>query len=190
MYLQSGKRTSQTDWKSIALWLIPPHHSEPTGSAWPRQTHFNRSENYFRLALAESLPPCIPYIGLILQDLTFVQIGNQDFLDEKINFAKRWQQFNILVDCFFTTAREDIMFYFRTICKGSKRSNTTSTGTRIWSCSSGTSRSTWRRTRCGIWARRSNQEDLGVRLTNDEGTNLVRRKPLSAKTCCFRFKVS
>ena len=53
------------------------------------------------MALAESVPPCIPYIGLILQDLTFVQIGNQDFLDEKINFAKRWQQFNILVDCFF-----------------------------------------------------------------------------------------
>ena len=52
---------------------------------------------YYRQALAESTPPCIPYIGLILQDLTFVQIGNQDFLEEKINFAKRWQQFNILV---------------------------------------------------------------------------------------------
>ena len=52
---------------------------------------------YSRLALAESSPPCIPYIGLILQDLTFVQIGNPDLLDGKINFAKRWQQFNILV---------------------------------------------------------------------------------------------
>ena len=51
----------------------------------------------FRLALAQSSPPCIPYIGLILQDLTFVQIGNPDKLDGKINFAKRWQQFNILV---------------------------------------------------------------------------------------------
>ena len=51
----------------------------------------------FRLALAESSPPCIPYIGLILQDLTFVQIGNADLIEDKINFAKRWQQFNILV---------------------------------------------------------------------------------------------
>lgn len=35
--------------------------------------------------------------GLILQDLTFINIGNQDLLpDGSINFAKRWQQFNIL----------------------------------------------------------------------------------------------
>jgi hypothetical protein len=35
--------------------------------------------------------------GLILQDLTFVHIGNNDYLpDGNINFAKRWQQYNIL----------------------------------------------------------------------------------------------
>ena len=35
--------------------------------------------------------------GLILQDLTFVHIGNNDFLpDGNINFGKRWQQYNIL----------------------------------------------------------------------------------------------
>ncbi|KAG1714351.1 Rap guanine nucleotide exchange factor 1 [Nymphon striatum] len=51
----------------------------------------------YRQALAETEPPCIPYIGLVLQDLTFVHIGNNDFLsDGKINFAKRWQQYNIL----------------------------------------------------------------------------------------------
>ena len=33
----------------------------------------------------------------LAQDLTFVQIGNPDLIDGKINFAKRWQQFNILV---------------------------------------------------------------------------------------------
>ena len=76
--------------------MTPPRRSERTG----RSEHQTERENIkliCRQALAESLPPCIPYIGLILQDLTFVQIGNQDFLDEKINFAKRWQQFNILV---------------------------------------------------------------------------------------------
>ncbi|KAL5013075.1 hypothetical protein ScPMuIL_011626 [Solemya velum] len=51
----------------------------------------------YRQALSETEPPCIPYIGLILQDLTFINIGNQDQLpDGSINFAKRWQQFNIL----------------------------------------------------------------------------------------------
>lgn len=38
--------------------------------------------------------------GLILQDLTFVHLGNPDMLmtsqGSKVNFSKRWQQFNIL----------------------------------------------------------------------------------------------
>jgi Rap guanine nucleotide exchange factor 1 len=51
----------------------------------------------YRQALAETQPPCIPYIGLVLQDLTFVHIGNSNLLnDGTINFSKRWQQFNIV----------------------------------------------------------------------------------------------
>ena len=51
----------------------------------------------YRQALDETQPPSIPYIGLILQDLTFVHIGNNDFLpDGRVNFAKRWQIFHIL----------------------------------------------------------------------------------------------
>ncbi|XP_023311125.1 guanine nucleotide-releasing factor 2 isoform X3 [Anoplophora glabripennis] len=51
----------------------------------------------YRMALAETQPPCIPYIGLVLQDLTFVHIGNSNLLPNgAINFSKRWQQFNIV----------------------------------------------------------------------------------------------
>lgn len=50
----------------------------------------------YRAALSEVDPPCIPYLGLILQDLTFVHLGNPDHIDGKVNFSKRWQQFNIL----------------------------------------------------------------------------------------------
>uniref|UniRef100_A0AAR5QHA7 CRK SH3-binding GNRP n=1 Tax=Dendroctonus ponderosae TaxID=77166 RepID=A0AAR5QHA7_DENPD len=51
----------------------------------------------YRNALAETQPPCIPYIGLVLQDLTFVHIGNPNLLPNgMINFSKRWQQFNIV----------------------------------------------------------------------------------------------
>ncbi|XP_041644557.1 rap guanine nucleotide exchange factor 1-like [Cheilinus undulatus] len=54
----------------------------------------------YRAALAEVDPPCIPYLGLILQDLTFVHLGNPDTLvlsqGSGVNFSKRWQQFNIL----------------------------------------------------------------------------------------------
>ncbi|KAG5675645.1 hypothetical protein PVAND_005533 [Polypedilum vanderplanki] len=55
----------------------------------------------YRQALSETSSPCIPYIGLVLQDLTFVNIGNPDFLDTKtgsINFSKRWQQYSILLN--------------------------------------------------------------------------------------------
>uniref|UniRef100_A0A3B3QWY6 CRK SH3-binding GNRP n=1 Tax=Paramormyrops kingsleyae TaxID=1676925 RepID=A0A3B3QWY6_9TELE len=50
----------------------------------------------YRAALADVEPPCIPYLGLILQDLTFVHLGNPDLIEGKVNFSKRWQQFNIL----------------------------------------------------------------------------------------------
>ncbi|XP_061585600.1 rap guanine nucleotide exchange factor 1-like [Cololabis saira] len=54
----------------------------------------------YRAALAEVDPPCIPYLGLILQDLTFVHLGNPETLltsqGSAVNFSKRWQQFNIL----------------------------------------------------------------------------------------------
>ena len=50
---------------------------------------------YIYIVMLEFLITC--HIGLILQDLTFINIGNQGLLtDGSINFAKRWQQFNIL----------------------------------------------------------------------------------------------
>ncbi|XP_041756350.2 rap guanine nucleotide exchange factor 1 isoform X2 [Coregonus clupeaformis] len=50
----------------------------------------------YRAALSDVESPCIPYLGLILQDLTFVHLGNPDLINGKVNFSKRWQQFNIL----------------------------------------------------------------------------------------------
>lgn len=48
--------------------------------------------------LAQLMPTAslCPPRGLILQDLTFVHLGNPDYIDGKVNFSKRWQQFNIL----------------------------------------------------------------------------------------------
>ena len=51
----------------------------------------------YRKALSEAKPPCIPYLGLILTDITFIHLGNpQELPDGKVNFVKRWQQYNIL----------------------------------------------------------------------------------------------
>ncbi|XP_059266474.1 rap guanine nucleotide exchange factor 1 isoform X6 [Mustela nigripes] len=73
----------------------------------------------YRAALSEVEPPCIPYLGLILQDLTFVHLGNPDYIDGKVNFSKRWQQFNILdsMRCFQQAhydirRNEDIINFF------------------------------------------------------------------------------
>eukprot|EP00095_Tigriopus_kingsejongensis_P010167 maker-scaffold202_size261857-snap-gene-0.15 protein:Tk10167 transcript:maker-scaffold202_size261857-snap-gene-0.15-mRNA-1 annotation:"guanine nucleotide-releasing factor 2-like" len=57
---------------------------------------FTGSFKAYREALSHAKPPVIPYMGLVLQDLTFVHIGNNDFVKGKVNFAKRWQQYNIL----------------------------------------------------------------------------------------------
>ncbi|XP_072936173.1 guanine nucleotide-releasing factor 2 isoform X5 [Epargyreus clarus] len=75
---------------------------------WPRATldalhdhtaliDSSMSFRAYRQALADTQPPCIPYIGLFLQDLTFVHVGNPDHLpDGSINFTKRWQQYHIM----------------------------------------------------------------------------------------------
>eukprot|EP01090_Pellita_catalonica_P002711 TRINITY_DN12286_c0_g1_i1.p1 TRINITY_DN12286_c0_g1~~TRINITY_DN12286_c0_g1_i1.p1 ORF type:complete len:355 (+),score=31.60 TRINITY_DN12286_c0_g1_i1:201-1265(+) len=43
----------------------------------------------YRQALKGSAEPCIPYIGVYLTDLTFVEDGNADTIDGLINFSKR-----------------------------------------------------------------------------------------------------
>ncbi|KAB7500381.1 Rap guanine nucleotide exchange factor 1 [Armadillidium nasatum] len=59
---------------------------------------FEGSYRAYRQALAETKPPCIPHLGIILQDLTKLYHINPNFVDGKVNFLKRWLQFNILED--------------------------------------------------------------------------------------------
>jgi Rap guanine nucleotide exchange factor 1 len=58
---------------------------------------FDSSKSFgnYRRALIAAQPPCIPYIGMILSDLTFVHLGNDDLMpDNSINFEKRWLQYD------------------------------------------------------------------------------------------------
>ncbi|ULT82379.1 hypothetical protein L3Y34_011973 [Caenorhabditis briggsae] len=63
-----------------------------------------QSYKNYRALLQTAKPPCVPYIGIILQDLTFVHAGNPDTIPtdrchgakNMINFLKRWNQFAIL----------------------------------------------------------------------------------------------
>ncbi|CAB0007145.1 unnamed protein product [Nesidiocoris tenuis] len=61
---------------------------------WAQEQNEERSPNLTRFTEHFNK---MSYCGLVLQDLTFVHIGNSDYLSEGvINFSKRWQQFNIV----------------------------------------------------------------------------------------------
>ncbi|KAG7304161.1 hypothetical protein JYU34_011096 [Plutella xylostella] len=74
-----------------------PRHIEETLREYCALIDSSCSFRAYRAALSETVPPCIPYLGLVLQDLTFVHVGNPDLLaDGSINFSKRWQQYGIM----------------------------------------------------------------------------------------------
>lgn len=53
-------------------------------------TSMEGSFKKYRQHLATANPPCVPYLGVCLMDLTFIEDGNPDFVgNSQINFAKR-----------------------------------------------------------------------------------------------------
>jgi hypothetical protein len=50
----------------------------------------------YRQVLEQCLPPCIPYMGTVLMDLTFIEDGNLDNIGTLINWAKRKALYKIL----------------------------------------------------------------------------------------------
>jgi len=53
-------------------------------------SYISRDKNFtnIRTAIRSVKPPCIPYIGLYLTDLTFIEDGNPKYIDGLINFEK------------------------------------------------------------------------------------------------------
>jgi son of sevenless-like protein len=70
-------------------WNLLPNK---TWDIWEELTHLMSSEDNFRVfreALHKINPPCIPYLGVFLTDLTFIEDGNPDFLrPDLINITK------------------------------------------------------------------------------------------------------
>ncbi|KAI8924505.1 ras guanine nucleotide exchange factor domain-containing protein [Entophlyctis helioformis] len=52
----------------------------------------------YRKVLKEMAPPAIPFLGVYLTDLTFIELGNPDFLPDShfINFEKRRKVYNLI----------------------------------------------------------------------------------------------
>lgn len=116
-------------------------------------------------------PPCIPYVGLVLQDLTFVHIGNPDTFDGKVNFAKRWQQFNILVRDFKIIAKSVLnqSTFSRIIWCVSRRRRIRLSAKRKSSTFLAISSTTGAKTRCGPSLRRSSLEADAKTALDDNG---------------------
>jgi len=51
---------------------------------------YNHNYSVYRQALKQCTGPCVPYLGLFLSDLTFIENGNPGRFEEKINYTK-WQ---------------------------------------------------------------------------------------------------
>ena len=57
----------------------------------------SKSYKNFREALQTSTPPCIPHLGVFLTDLTFIEQGNPDVVQENlINFKKQQLVYDVI----------------------------------------------------------------------------------------------
>eukprot|EP01095_Lingulamoeba_sp_RSL-Kostka_P015181 TRINITY_DN689_c1_g2_i1.p1 TRINITY_DN689_c1_g2~~TRINITY_DN689_c1_g2_i1.p1 ORF type:complete len:611 (+),score=170.69 TRINITY_DN689_c1_g2_i1:46-1833(+) len=57
----------------------------------------NQSYKTYRELLSTVSPPCIPFLGVYLTDLTFVEEGNTDKINDLINFKKRQLEYDVIV---------------------------------------------------------------------------------------------
>jgi len=55
-----------------------------------------QSYKNYRETLQSIVPPCIPYLGVYLTDLTFIEEGNPDMIGNLINFTKRKLIYNVI----------------------------------------------------------------------------------------------
>jgi son of sevenless len=69
-------------------WATIPQKDKALADELAQYVSNDSNFKYIREQVAIAIPPLIPYLGLFLTDLTFIDEGNQDFVNNKINFVK------------------------------------------------------------------------------------------------------
>eukprot|EP01114_Cavostelium_apophysatum_P017770 TRINITY_DN5354_c0_g1_i3.p1 TRINITY_DN5354_c0_g1~~TRINITY_DN5354_c0_g1_i3.p1 ORF type:complete len:1684 (-),score=476.83 TRINITY_DN5354_c0_g1_i3:107-5158(-) len=79
-------------------WKKVPKRSREILTDLENLMSMERSFNVYRTTLSQTRGPCIPYIGLCLQDLTFVDENPERIGDKQINFSKQRTVHSIIKD--------------------------------------------------------------------------------------------
>jgi len=99
MAFLGGFNNSSVNRLKFTKQLLPKRVAESLAELENTMSVEGSSKNY-RAALHNSNPPCIPYIGTSLSDLTFIDDGNKDVLTEYklINFGKRMLTYRVIAE--------------------------------------------------------------------------------------------
>ncbi|KAH1176566.1 hypothetical protein KIL84_021300 [Mauremys mutica] len=65
-----------------------PHKTRKLHSALERMLDPSWNHRVYRLAIAKLTPPIIPFVPLLLKDMTFIHEGNRTLAENLINFEK------------------------------------------------------------------------------------------------------
>ena len=77
---------------------IPQERVDFFNSSIMKLMSSSSSYKNYRDALHNADPPCIPYLGTYLTDLTFIEDGNQDMINDLINMTKRGYYFDVILE--------------------------------------------------------------------------------------------
>uniref|UniRef100_A0A8C8EKX9 Rap guanine nucleotide exchange factor 3-like n=1 Tax=Oncorhynchus tshawytscha TaxID=74940 RepID=A0A8C8EKX9_ONCTS len=69
-------------------WERVPSKTKRVYCAYERLMDPSRNHRAYRLAVAKLSPPYIPFMPLLLKDMTFIHEGNKNYMDKLVNFEK------------------------------------------------------------------------------------------------------
>ncbi|KAJ8258191.1 hypothetical protein GJAV_G00194200 [Gymnothorax javanicus] len=69
-------------------WERVPSKTKRAYCSFERLMDPSRNHRAYRLAMAKVNPPYIPFMPLLLKDMTFIHEGNKNFVDSLVNFEK------------------------------------------------------------------------------------------------------